>query len=103
MVVELKHIITLKIPPISPDQERVGNNMSLESDNLMNILEDDSENSGVDSKTVNNAKDRITDASTEDTRNIQEETSTEAHNHDVADNIPVHRKSYADIVREGNT
>ena len=65
----LKHIITLRIPPISPDQERVGNNVSLEPGNSGNILEDESANSGVDSKTLKNVNDGITDANTEDTRN----------------------------------
>ena len=33
VVMALKYISTLNIPPISVDQERVGNNVSLESDN----------------------------------------------------------------------
>ena len=52
VVMGLKHISTLKRPPISADQERVGNNVSLESDNSGNILEDESANSGVDGKTA---------------------------------------------------
>ena len=90
----------MKIPPIFPEQECVGNNVSLESGNAGNILEDESANSGVGSKTVKNVSDGITDTSTEDTHNVEEEISTESHNHDVPDNIPVHRKSYACIVRE---
>ena len=101
VVMGLKHISTLKIPPISADQERVGNNVSLESDKSRNILEDELTNSGVDSKTVKNVKEGITDASTEDTRNVQEEISTKVHNHDISGDNPVHRKSYAYIVKEG--
>mmetsp|Transcript_12818 Transcript_12818/g.12430 ORF Transcript_12818/g.12430 Transcript_12818/m.12430 type:complete len:93 (+) Transcript_12818:111-389(+) len=72
VVMEPKHASTLKRPPMSANQERVGNNMNLESNNSRNILEDEYIDSDVDGKTARKEKGGSTDISTRRTHHVHE-------------------------------
>ena len=99
VIMGLKHISTLIRTSTLTDQERVGNNVGLESNS-------ESVNIGQDIRTV-----RGKGRKTSDVRNITVHDAGVSYNqakgnihgskteHDTAVDIPVHRKSYADIVR----
>ena len=137
VVMGAKHISTLKEPPPSGDQERVGNNVSLESiDSRSNII-NESPYGGTYGQTVKGEKEEIRDCGTHgrtaqeykgeehdvgtyactDRENkrvtpdvahdvhagignsVRRENRTNVVIHDVAGDTPVHRKSYAEIVK----
>ena len=95
----LKHISTLIRTSTLTDQERVGNNVGLESNS-------ESVNIGQNIRTV-----RGKGRKTSDVRNVTVHDAGASYNqakgnihgstteHDTTVDIPVHRKSYADIVR----
>ena len=93
VIMGLQHISTLKAEPILVDQERVGRNVDLKSSESKLVLKDEFTNIPDHSRTLRETGLKINHASTD----IGHDVHSVIHGGHV--DTPVHRKSYADIVR----
>ena len=103
MVMGLKHISTLRRVPILADQEYVVNNVTLESNNSRNILKDESANITTDSQTVREIIGEDNNVVKDKNQNAHNDIIIEEVKHDVVGDIPIHRISYAEIVKPSIT
>ena len=103
VIMGLQHISTLKVQTTPADQERVGNNVTLESNNSKPGQINESTGTGANIPPVRREENNIGDVSSTKILDGSGVSSTKMHDgivaaHDVLGSIPVHRKSYAEIV-----
>ena len=98
VIMGLKHISILIRTPTLTDQERVGNNVGLESNSEPDNIDQNIRTVREKDRKTNNVRNVVHDAGASYNQakgNIQGSMT----GHDATINIPAHRKSYADIVR----
>ena len=77
--------------------------MTLESNNSRNILKDESANITTDSQTVREIIGEDNDVGKDKNQNAHKDIIIEEVKHDVVEDIPIHRISYAEIVKSSIT